>query len=78
MLVLPDESSASISLDFLFSSSEQEINPGEVKCFDVVILDDAVNEGTEEIRFLVTQGNDTNATFLLNGRIGIIDNDVSK
>ncbi len=67
------------SQDFdVLNSGEQILDPGEISCFSIAIIDDSLNEHVEYIDLLVTQGNDTNATFILDGRITILDDDFSE
>ena len=78
MLVM-NTSTASEAGDFIVLNAEdQELDPGDTFCFDIGIIDDQVNENPEYIDIFIVQGNDTNATFTLDGRIRILDNDFSK
>ena len=54
------------------------VDPGNMTCFQFMIVDDDLVEGLEEILFFVTPGRDCNATFSLGGVIKIVDNDVSE
>ena len=76
---LQDTSSASDQLDFTFvDNGEVVLDPGEMSCFSFNIVDDDLNENVEDIRVIFTQGNGTNATFVLEGVIRILDNDNSE
>ena len=82
IMELEESSSASSEppdLDFTFvDSGEVMVDPGETSCFAFFIVDDDLDEDTEDIRVMFTQGNDTNATFALQGIIRILDNDFGK
>ena len=76
--VLGNFSSASADDYEVLDSQEQEVEPGEVACFEVTIVDDDLDENSEQVVFVLTQGNGTNATFSLPGVITIIDDDFSE
>ena len=72
-------STASKLADFTFLNEEEIIiSPGEIACFNVSIIDDGLDERVEDIDVLVTQGNNSNGSFSLLGKIRIYDNDQSE
>ena len=82
MEVLDTSSASSEEGDFVVLGSEERLlRPGNVSCFSLRILDDDLNEHSEDIQLRFTQGegdDESNAIFELDGLITILDNDFSE
>ena len=65
--------------DFTFSGQDEvTLDPNGTACFTFGIVDDMLDENSEDVLVIFTEGNDTNATFSLEASIRILDNDFSE